>query len=107
MQFIQGKKTYLVCAIGVCIGAYDALIPYMHLSPIPNWIYILLAVCGLGAARSGISTDTQKAVSDVLSQIAPISSATANPIAITLTNNTDKPQEIQSPDNLTFTRTIR
>jgi hypothetical protein len=95
MNFAKGYRTYLIAAVGVGLGVYDALIPYLHLSPIPSWVYVLLGFAGLGAARSGISTDTQKAVGDVLSQItvpavpAPVTvNVTAAPVA---DNRTDDP----------------
>jgi hypothetical protein len=85
MQFIQGKKTYLIAAIGVAMGVYDALIPYLHLAAIPGWVFVILGFLGLSAGRSAITTDTQKAVTDVLAQVI-VPPATA-PVTVNVTNS--------------------
>jgi hypothetical protein len=85
VQFIQGKKTYLIAAIGVGMGVYDALIPYLHLAPIPGWVFVILGFLGLSAGRSAITTDTQKAVTDVLAQV--IVPAAAPPVTVNVTNS--------------------
>lgn len=79
MNFAKGVKTYIIAAIGVGLGIYEALLPYLHTPQIPTFAMFLLGAAGLGSLRSGITTDTQKAVTDVLQQItvpAPVQNVT-------------------------------
>ncbi len=108
MSFVKGSRTYIICTIGVGLGVYQALIPYLHLHPIPGWVLTLLGFLGLSAARAGITGDTQKAVSDILSQItAPAASSASNAPPALQTRNMAPNATKPAPDNLTFTRTLR
>jgi hypothetical protein len=70
LKFTQGKKTYATVAVAVLIGIDQALIQAgYHVPAIPSWAMWTLGAFGLYSVRSGITTDTQKAASDVLSQI--------------------------------------
>ena len=49
MDYLQGKKTYIVAiltAIFIILNAFDVVIP--------EYVYQLLAVAGLGAVRSAL-----------------------------------------------------
>ena len=50
MDFLKGKKTYLVALVAAAVAAANAL-GY----PVPEWVFILLGAGGLGAVRAAIS----------------------------------------------------
>lgn len=50
LEFINGKKTYIIAAV---VGL-EAAAQYLGY-PIPSWVQSLTAALGLGAVRSAIS----------------------------------------------------
>lgn len=70
MTFAKVWKTYACAAVAAGLGIYQGLIQYgMHLPPVPSFVIWILGAAGLYSARSAITTDTQKATTDILSQI--------------------------------------
>jgi hypothetical protein len=51
IALIQGKKTYIVAFVAAALGAWQALNPD---TPVPEYVYLILASLGLGAVRSAI-----------------------------------------------------
>lgn len=50
IEFLNGKKTYIIAAIAACTALAQAL-GY----PIPEWVYTLEGAAGLGAVRIAIN----------------------------------------------------
>lgn len=50
MEFLKGKKTYIIAALAGVLAAVQSL-GY----PIPEWIYVFLGAAGLGTLRAGIA----------------------------------------------------
>jgi hypothetical protein len=70
MKFAAGYKTYAIAAIAVLIGIDQGLIQTgFNIPAVPSWVIMLLGAIGLYSLRSGVTTDTQKAVFDVLSSL--------------------------------------
>ena len=55
-KFLDGKKTYGVMILTALASIWTALagIDPTHFHAIPEWVWTLLAACGLGAIRSSI-----------------------------------------------------
>lgn len=51
IALIEGKKTYIVAIVAAGLGAWQALNPG---TPVPEFVYLILASLGLGAVRSAI-----------------------------------------------------
>ena len=49
VQFLKGKKSYIVAAVTFVIGGLQA-VGY----PIPEWVFPLLGAAGLSTLRSGM-----------------------------------------------------
>jgi hypothetical protein len=105
MTFARGYRTYLIAAIGVGMGVYDALVPYMHLPAIPGIVFVILGFLGLSAGRAAISNSTQAAAEAVLNQItvaqAMAPAQAAAPVTVNVTNAPSTP-ESPSPEATHF-----
>lgn len=86
MNIASGYKTYIVAAIGILVGLDQGLIQAgYHIPAIPGWILTLLGFAGLYSLRSGIATDTAKAIATVAATLPPPSPITVVTPAVTLT----------------------
>ncbi len=56
MDFLSGKKTYIVAFITAATALYQVLGPIFHIGDgtVPEWIYGLEGALGLGAMRVAI-----------------------------------------------------
>jgi hypothetical protein len=63
MNWLKGKKTYIIAAVTFLIGGYEALqaaSPDLNLPAIPTWAWPILGGLGIGAVRSAITTEAAK-----------------------------------------------
>ena len=51
IDFLEGKKTYLVAFAAASIGLAQAIWPEIV---IPDWAYLVLSAAGLGAIRAAV-----------------------------------------------------
>ena len=54
MQFLNGKKTYIV-ALATAALAFAQAMGY----PIPEWVYGVLGALGLGTLRAGVANEVR------------------------------------------------
>lgn len=57
MEYLSGKKTYLIAGIGVAalvaVNLFGVTIPGM--SPDPDWVIRCMELLGLGTLRAGVA----------------------------------------------------
>jgi len=56
MEFIKGKRTYIVAIVMLILGALQGLDIFI----MPEWGWGILGAVGLGALRAGVNTIAKK-----------------------------------------------
>lgn len=104
MDFAKGYRTYAIAVVGAGLGIYLGLQPYLHLPDVPNFVFVILGFLGLYTARSGITSDTQKAVTDLLQEIivaVPPSAVAVPAQTTTVTTTTVTPADVPLAEKIT------
>jgi len=55
MEWLEGKKTYLIAFVAACVGLAQAFGV-----EIPEWLGYVLGAAGISTLRAGITKDTDK-----------------------------------------------
>ena len=55
MEFLNGKKTYIIAIATALISAYVGLAPTFGWPDVPEWAWGILGAAGLGSMRSAVA----------------------------------------------------